>query len=66
MADITKCKGTNCPRKEDCYRFTAKDTMVGGESYQSYFVEVPLDKKGNCDEFWGSPKYRIKNENTKV
>lgn len=65
MADITKCKGTNCPKKEHCYRFTANDTMVGNKSYQSYFVEVPLNLDGSCDEFWGSPKYRDKKNEIK-
>lgn len=60
MAGITKCEGTNCPKKEHCYRFTANDTMVGNKSYQSYFVEVPLDKKGNCNEFWGNYEYKKK------
>ena len=28
MADITKCKGTNCPVATKCYRYTAKDGMM--------------------------------------
>ena len=48
MADITKCKGTGCPAKELCYRYTAKPN----EYRQSYFVEVPY-KDDECDHFWG-------------
>lgn len=43
------CEGTNCPLKEECYRFTANKN----ELYQSYFVEVPYDKKQNkCEYYW--------------
>lgn len=48
MADITKCEGKNCPLKESCYRYTAKDN----EYRQSYFIKTPysfLNKK--CDEY---------------
>jgi hypothetical protein len=47
MADITKCKGTNCPMKQNCYRYTAKED----EFYQAYFVEVPI-KNDECDMYW--------------
>ena len=46
MADITKCKGTDCPLKETCYRFLA---MVG--LIQSYFKDVPF-KDGKCEYYW--------------
>jgi hypothetical protein len=45
MADITKCDGTNCPLKEDCFRF-----MVKANDYQSYFVGIPF-KDGACEYF---------------
>ena len=51
MADISKCKGTNCPVATKCYRYTAKDGMR-----QSYFLDVPgktEDGKFTCDYFWG-------------
>jgi len=48
MADITKCKGTNCPNKETCYRFTA----ISNEYRQSFFAEVPLKSDNTCDEYW--------------
>ena len=37
MADITMCKGLECPVKEKCFRFTAK----ANEYRQSYFVGIP-------------------------
>lgn len=48
MADITKCKGTNCDLAPTCYRYTAPKGYI-----QSYFSEVPLNKETNtCDEYW--------------
>ncbi len=46
MADITKCRGTNCPLKESCYRFLAKDSFR-----QSYLVEIHYKNK-NCKYYW--------------
>ena len=48
MADITKCKGTNCDKREFCYRFTAMESKY----YQSWFVDTPIKKDGTCDEYW--------------
>jgi hypothetical protein len=47
MPDITMCKGTNCPYKESCYRYTAKPN-----EYQSYFIEPPF-KDDDCKMYWG-------------
>jgi hypothetical protein len=52
MADITMCKGTGCPIKEKCYRFTATESQYG----QSYFLDVPgkiENDKFTCDMYWG-------------
>jgi hypothetical protein len=57
MTDICKCKGTDCPLKENCYRFTAKSDDV----YQSYFVDPPI-KDGKCDMFWGEIQKEILNQ----
>jgi hypothetical protein len=57
MTDICKCKGTDCPLKENCYRFTAKSDDV----YQSYFVDPPI-KDGKCDMFWGETQKEILNQ----
>lgn len=48
MADITMCKGTNCPVMDKCYRANANPD----KHRQSYFVEPPFNGK-NCDYFWG-------------
>jgi hypothetical protein len=49
MADISKCKGTNCPLADTCWRYKAP----GNEYYQSYFTEVPYDHKSHgCDHYW--------------
>jgi len=45
MADITKCSGTNCPLKNDCFRFLAP------ESYsRTKYIDVPY-KNGACEYF---------------
>jgi hypothetical protein len=54
MADITMCKGTNCPVASKCYRYTAKINPYR----QSYFSEVPL-KDGKCDMYWGEKNDQI-------
>jgi hypothetical protein len=45
MADICKCSGTDCPLKEDCFRFKAPESY-----FQSYFENVPF-KDGKCEYF---------------
>jgi hypothetical protein len=54
--DITMCKGTNCPIKESCYRFTAKP-----EEYQCWFTESPI-KDGKCEMYWGEKSQSIYNQ----
>ena len=44
--DITKCKGEGCWMKENCKRFTAKESLM-----QSYFVESPIENF-NCEMYW--------------
>lgn len=60
MPDFCMCSGGECPRKENCYRFTAKpDTYV-----QSYFVAPPFRlvvvdgdfKQAECQYFWETKK----------
>ena len=48
MADITKCNGEGCHKKETCYRYTAPSS----EYRQSYFVIVPIKDNKTCDEYW--------------
>lgn len=52
MADITKCEGTGCIIKNDCYRFTAPDSLR-----QAYFAKVPLETSRQhdgitCQYYW--------------
>ena len=57
MPDITMCKGTDCPQKENCYRFTATPS----EYWQSYFIDPPI-KDGKCDLYWGENAENIWNQ----
>lgn len=61
MADITKCKGIDCPVADDCYRFKAKDGH-----YQSYFSELNVgevvDGKFKCNMYWGEKAEQIWNQ----
>lgn len=50
MPDITMCYGNKCPKKETCYRYTAKPNT----HWQSYFKDAPIDKKGNCNHYWNN------------
>ena len=59
--DITKCKGTNCPLKDSCYRFTATENEV----LQAYFVEPPI-KDGKCEMYWGEQANEILNQLTDI
>jgi hypothetical protein len=45
MPDVAMCKGQDCPRALNCYRFTAKPS----EFRQSYFVKAPIKADGTCD-----------------
>lgn len=46
MADITMCKGQDCPLKLSCYRHNATKGML-----QSYFMSPPF-KDGVCSHYW--------------
>lgn len=52
MADITMCEWQGCPRKEQCYRFTAHVN----EYRQSYFMNCPIKEDGSCDHFIANQK----------
>jgi SET domain-containing protein len=56
MADITMCKGTDCPFKETCYRYTAPIS----DYQQSYFFEPPIIKgeEISCDYYWEYEEHR--------
>lgn len=61
MADITMCKGTNCPVSTKCRRYTTKPNPYG----QSYFTEVPLEN-GKCDYYWGEQADSIWDQLTEI
>ena len=50
MADISKCKGGDCPLKDKCYRY-----VVIPSDYQSYFFDIPYKVVNNhliCEYFY--------------
>lgn len=56
MADISMCKGTDCPMKNNCYRYTAKPNEYG----QYYLTTVPYNKEtSKCLEFWLDERMKI-------
>lgn len=47
MADISKCDGEGCIRKNTCYRY-----LVKADKWQSYLL-VPAEERGiNCKVYW--------------
>lgn len=60
MADITMCVGNGCPKKDDCYRYTA----VKNEYRQAYFVSLPYDfDTDKCELF--TPNFIKDKDDTK-
>lgn len=58
MTDITKCDNKKCKLKNDCYRFTAPNSLY----CQSYFRNNPCKIKNGkfiCNEFWDIKKKNI-------
>ena len=53
MSDISKCTGTGCPFKKDCYRFTAPMS-----EYRQAIFSPPI-KNGKCDYYWGKKPEKI-------
>ena len=43
MPDISMCRGENCTKSANCYRFTAKPS----EYWQAYFVTSPVFQKNS-------------------
>jgi hypothetical protein len=48
MPDITMCTGTDCPIKDDCYRYWAKST----KSIQSVIFPPYDETNKKCNEKW--------------
>jgi hypothetical protein len=57
MPDISMCTGKECPKKQMCYRHTAK-----ASDYQSFFMNPPIKKDGTCDYFWDNEGYNNNKE----
>jgi hypothetical protein len=57
MVDWTMCKSTVCPKRQRCYRFTAKPD----EKYQSYFMDRFTCKFG-YEYFIKMPEKKVKEE----
>lgn len=48
MADITMCRGEDCPFKENCYRHKAQMGLI-----QSFFLTPPYKAVTKaCNYFW--------------
>lgn len=45
--DICKCTGENCPFRNNCFRFTAREDYW--QSYASFSVDP---ETGICDDYW--------------
>ena len=51
MPDISMCRGENCTKSANCYRFTAKPS----EYWQAYFVTSPVFQRTPdfiCEFYW--------------
>jgi hypothetical protein len=46
MADITKCVGGECKKKEKCYRYTAPDNEYW-QSYSDFY-----NPEDDCEAYW--------------
>jgi hypothetical protein len=61
MADITMCRGKDCPIKEKCYKFTAPKGV-----WQSYYTETPgkmEDGKFVCNKYWDNSEENGRDNN---
>ncbi|MFK5882802.1 MAG: hypothetical protein QM489_00440 [Candidatus Izemoplasma sp.] len=60
MADISMCHGQNCPKKEQCYRFTASANpyMQSYANFDGYFNNDFNEKMipEDCDDFWNNKR----------
>ena len=46
MADISKCEGVGCNKKETCYRF-----LLPANQYRQSYIQ-PEAQNGGCDYYW--------------
>ena len=59
MPDITMCRGEECPKKQFCYRHTAK-----ASDYQSFFMVPPLKEYDTCNYYWDNKDYQDEQQNS--
>lgn len=53
MTDITKCSNKTCPKKDQCYRHTSKNSDWKSWAY------FKADENGKCEYFWdNSTRYK--------
>ena len=51
MPDISKCKNTECSRRESCYRFTVPpDPLL--QCYADFEPEIDNPLEFHCKYFW--------------
>lgn len=60
MPDITMCKDNDCPKKEECHRFTAISDKM-----QSYFLQTPRKGK-ECVYYWPNKPNKKYESNTGI
>jgi len=53
------CEGLTCPRKQQCYRYTAPKN----DYRQAYFSQMPLEKDNSCEHFTDNSEWK-KHEST--
>ena len=59
MSDISKCKNSQCPLKEHCYRWTAPADEYW-QSYSDFEFKILDDGRVDCEYYWGSSVMRNK------
>ncbi len=61
MADISKCKGVNCPLRKKCYRYTAT------EGHWQTWADFTYNKETkSCEYFWDNKEYYDIKKNNSV
>lgn len=55
MPDISMCANRECPKRLECYRYTAEPNPYR----QSYFVGNINKEDGTCDYFWYNEGYPL-------
>ncbi len=51
MSDITKCSGKKCKMRNECLRYTSKNSHW--QSWSNFYIHI---KNKKCDYFLSDPK----------